>query len=98
MPNMGNGTECSFQLAGMMARKALTLQGAGVQIPCFGMSVSGFLSHGPCPCVSATSHSINALFFAVDFGNDRAQERKTAPVPAPAASQGSVLKCSNATI
>jgi hypothetical protein len=56
------------------------------------------LSHGPCPCVSATSHSINALFFAVDFGNDRAQERKTAPVPTPAGPQGSVLECFNAAI
>jgi hypothetical protein len=98
MPNMGNGTECSFQLAGMMARKALTLQGAGVQIPRLGMSVLAFLSHGPCPCVSATSHSINALFLAADFGNDRAQERKTAPVPGPAGPQGSVLECFNAAI
>jgi hypothetical protein len=35
------------------------------------MSAAAFLSHGPPPCVTATSHSINALFFAGDFGNDR---------------------------
>src|SRR5512138_683037 len=98
MPNMGNGAEMFLPIGRHDGPKGPDAARHPRSNSASRDERGILLSHGPCPCVSATSHSINALFFAADFGNDRAQERKAAPVPAPAGPQGSVLECFNATI
>src|SRR5215468_5184271 len=54
------------------------------------------LSHGIVPAPAATSHSINALFFAEKFGNDLGRSKRTTSVPALTGPSGRVLQCFNA--